>query len=184
MAEAANLPNWFASLRSLVRSEPLNVAQVATGGLALVGAPKRPELNGKLLHNPAGTIWQVIDGVARGFVSEDLFLRLHSWTRDYTVGSCGSAWPPRAGICAHIHQAVALMEVPNVPAFIEEQGPFDASVRLISNAAGTVCLYESNTKRLVPNPETMDKYQFDWSKVMVLAEAVFDAIPPGPAVPA
>jgi hypothetical protein len=176
MPSDSNLPSWFQGHRSLAQITKAPASELESL------APQRPELNGKLLINPAGTIWQVIDGVARGFVSEELFLRLHYWSRSYTIGDCGNL--THAGLCTHNVQTVSLMEVPNVPAYIEEHAPFDASIRLISNPAGTVCLYESNTKRLVYPAATMDKYQFDWAKVLVLENTVFDAIPTGTPLPA
>ncbi len=111
--------------------------------------------------NPAGTLWQVIDGYARGFVSEYIFLRTHSWNNTGRI-----------------------LQVQNLQAFIAERPPFDASVLLIRNPAGTVCFYEDNIKRLITNQISFTStYHFDASKITNVSENVFDAIPTGSLLP-
>jgi hypothetical protein len=174
LTETFNDTTWLANSIKLVTVLP--------PGPALTGGKRpRPEDNGKLLINPAGTIWQVIDGKARGYLSGAIFEQVHFWTRSYTIGQCNCP-PWQSCSCVHVTEAVALTPINDLSDYIEDP-PFDASLCLVSNSGGTVCLFESNVKRPIASAADFDRYQFDWSKVRVLPDSVYNGISTGPLVP-
>lgn len=163
---------WLRSSEGVDFTEPIDRAPSELES----GAPPQPGYNGTLFVNPAGTIWQVIDGFARGFVSEALFLKLHYWQTTKVFN-----WGPWYN---HIHR-VDTYKVQLTPTqsinWIAERPPWNDDVQLVRNSAGTVCICETprgEAQRVlycVPSEEVMDNYQLDWDKVNLIADADFNS---------
>ena len=133
---------------------------------------RRPELNGRLLIVPAGTVWQVIDGRARGFTSQEIFLKIHS----HKWKSGGYQYRVK-------YTPIQTIE------FIEEGPPWTEALGLVRNSAGTVCLFDKDplvdpkgTLYPVPHPNAMYVYQFDWNKVRRIPDVEFGSYSVGPVL--
>jgi hypothetical protein len=91
-------------------------AQAASQGL---GAARHTEMNDYLLMNPYGTVWQVIDGYARGYISQDIFQRHHSWDQSFSYVPIqsidfivqGPVWTPSTGLVSNVYGTVAIFDV-------------------------------------------------------------------------
>lgn len=116
-----------------------------------------PDWNGRLLMNPAGTVWVVIDGVARGYVNEPLFARVHGWRRKKKF--CGG--PIGHQTCSWNWVNTVFHRIPSI-SVIQEGPPIAGDATIISNPAGTMFFFENNTIRGIPAAAIFDKYQFNW----------------------
>lgn len=136
-------------------------------------AERRPDYNGSRLINPPGTIWTVVDGFARGWISGALFDRVHVRRRYWCYGNN----PRVCGVTA-----MPLTAVQSV-AWIAEGPPWNDDVGLVRNRAGTVCLYETprgedqGVLYALPSARVMDHYWFDWDKVRLIPEDEFNSYP-------
>ena len=108
--------------------------------------------------NPDGTVWVVLDGIARGYVSGELFDRVHGWRRRKLY--CGG--PLGHQSCSWGWADTVFHHIPTI-SVIQEGAPMSLDSTMISNHAGTVFLFENNTIRGIPSAAVMDKYQFNWS---------------------
>ncbi|MCY2978278.1 MAG: hypothetical protein NTU79_06385 [Planctomycetota bacterium] len=121
------------------------------------GSQPLPDWNGRLLMNPAGTVWVVIDGVARGYVNEPLFARVHGWRRQKQF--CGG--PLGHESCSWNWVNTVFHRIPSI-SVIQEGAPISTDATIISNPAGTMFFFENNTIRGIPAAHIMEKYQFNW----------------------
>lgn len=126
----------------------------------LASAPQpNPAWNGKLLMNPAGTVWVVIDGLARGYTNEPLFSRVHGWRRQ--VQECYPTHHGAGHRCGPVWTNTVFTRISDIA--VIQQGPVMAQdATIISNSAGSMFLFENNTIRGIPSGAVMDKYQFNW----------------------
>jgi hypothetical protein len=147
---------------------------------AVTERQRRPDLNGSHLINAAGTIWTVVDGHARGWVSSELFERVHFWRRNWTLPKPSLSEQGRI-VATRGSEAIRLTQVASI-AFISELPPWNDDVCLVSNRAGTVCLFEtprgesSPAFYVVPSEKVMNAYQFDWDKVRQITDDEFNRI--------
>jgi hypothetical protein len=110
----------------------------------------------------------VVNGYAKGYISEELFLRLHYWV--INVPPTGAPNP-----------RVVLHPIQNI-GFIAEKEPWSSSVGQVRNAAGTVCIYDVDSeypngrRYVVPSEAIHRKYQLNWN-VRLLLDDEFNNIP-------
>lgn len=114
------------------------------------------EWNGRLLMNPAGTIWVVMDGVARGYENAGLFDRVHGYRR--RTRACGG---PLGTPCDWVWRPAVFHRIPSI-SVIKEGNLISPDATIISNPAGTMFFFENNKIRGVPSAGIMEKYQFNW----------------------
>jgi hypothetical protein len=134
-----------------------------------VPGERLPAYNGYHLVNDPGTIWTVVDGAARGWISAELFERVHYWEWCRWMGH-----NPRYRVCSRVW----LTHVDNID-FILEMPPWNDDVRLVRNEPGTVCICETPRGEarpvlyVVPSERVMDWYQFDRRKVQLISDEEF-----------
>jgi hypothetical protein len=122
----------------------------------------RPTLNGTLLINPAGTIWIVIDGVARGYSSPAIFDQVHfRWYVDLP----GPTFRP-----------VRMTHIETI-AFIPVGTNWHNDLKLVRNSRGTVALFDAQILYGIPSPAVMNYYQYEWGKVQQIPDEEFGAYP-------
>lgn len=144
-------------------------------------AGRREDLNGKLIMSARGTVWIVMDGVARGYRKEPLFARVHGWSRKKHW--CGIG-PDLS--CRWVNVKTSFIKIPDIDIslYVEEGPPIAYNATLIRNVRGTIFFYEDNLRRGIPSPSIMDKYQFNWktAKSNLYIDDVIHAIPSGPNI--
>lgn len=128
-----------------------------------------------MLENPAGGIWQVIQGSARAFPSAAIFERIHFWYYEW-------AKPVKLRVLTTKVQTLD---------FIHEGPPWTNELALISDGQ-TIALFERESGEAVtygiPSIQVFDEYQFDRHKVRHITKHEFNSyrmvavLPPkGPA---
>jgi len=117
--------------------DPLGPYGDALGGFSLTNGPApRPTLNGSLLINSAGTVWLVVNGVARGYVSCDLLARVHEpYTSFPSFQPTVEPWLQRRimGQRPQVHPADIKHYFTHIQSidFITESAPWSESVRIV-----------------------------------------------------
>ena len=121
------------------------------------GGEPIPAWNGRLLMNPAGTVWVVLDGIARGYRNADLLDRVHGWRRK----KLRCAGPLGQQTCSRVWTNTVFHRISTI-SVIKVGPPIALDATMISNRAGTVFFFENNRIRGIPSPDVMEKYQFNW----------------------
>lgn len=146
----------------------------ALGGFSLTSGPaRRPTLNGALLINPSGTVWLVVNGQARGYLTWDLLMRLHdnypkfpnfspghvSWVEKRVFGITPP--PPYPDIKKFFTRVMSID-------FIEEASPWSESVRLVWAEGQPQAIYNFEGGRGVlygmPSGIVRDVHKLSWAK--------------------
>ena len=161
--KAISLPDGFIPNRSSIDFDSSTELEAA--------APPRPEFNGTLLHNPAGTLWLVINGEARGYTSGILFERLHDWSwRDrFTVDGYISA----SGWLNHTLKWTDIADI----RFIKEGAPWSDSLRYVRNSAGTEAIFDDGVLYGVPSARVRARYQLRQTKALQIPDEEWNSYP-------
>ncbi len=143
------------ALFARVINEQTHTPRVSTA----LAAQANPGWNGRLLMNSAGTVWVVIDGVARGYTNEPLFSRVHGWRRQIEV--CAPTHHGAGHRCTAVWTNTVFFHIDDI-SVIQEGPVMSQDATIISNPSGTMFLFENNTVRGIPSADVMNKYQFNW----------------------
>jgi hypothetical protein len=143
-----------------MKDNPLYVELIDVAEVRSHGQPPDASWNGRLIMNPNGTVWVVMDGVARGYRSAELFDRVHGWSsleRECHFG-------PGGQICFDGRRPRRFHKIPciDVNGVIQEGPPISYDSTIVCNRAGTMFFFEDNSLRGIPSPAVMEKYHFNW----------------------
>lgn len=164
--KAASIPTFEEMLREKVAREGFGGFPGLTLGLGGMQAPgakprqQRPDANSKILLHYSGAKFLVIDGIAYGYASSDIFRRLH-----YDGPECETRrWPLPVQTTCNDYPHPRTYDLGLFP---DIQGDtMDPQCALVTAPdSGCVCLIRSGYVHPVYPARAFDNYQFRWDHV-------------------